>query len=389
MPQKKNDFDEIKLRIYNPFNDYDSVAQIWCAMLSRCPHSFFLSWGWISIWLKTLPDESDIELIVGEIAGYPIIAFFLGKTKIVRHCVFSSQTITLNATGKEQFDNICIEYNDILVDPSCYFNFSEFLSNVNLPMRWDEFVLPGVAGRLYEELAKIEEWGGNKNKYNAVIHRDEHVFWVDLQKVRDNNMDYLQLLSANSRRKIRKSIRAYEEKGKIQIEVAESAEVALDMLDELAQLHQKTWKKRGLNGAFSMKYFHEFHKELINHCYDKGEVQILRIYNSYSTIGYLYTFIYEDNVLFYQCAFNFLKNNKFSPGLTALVYAILLYADKNYQSCNFLAGNVQYKKSLATDNEKMCWVTIQKKRKRFFFEKKLKKIKFWIEYIQKYKSDSE
>ncbi|HHH52121.1 MAG TPA: GNAT family N-acetyltransferase, partial [Bacteroidetes bacterium] len=238
-----------------------------------------------------------------------------------------------------------------------------------LPGKWDEFQLSAVTHDVYRELIyrRIDE-----KKYNIVIENVADVFLVDLGKVRAKKMNCLQLLSAKTRQKIRRSIRAYEEQGKVEVEIAKDRKSAQRMLADLAQLHEKSWKERGKTGSFSNPYFMKFHQELIDNCYENRELELLHVFNKHSTLGYLYNFIYDGDVLFYQCAFNFIKNNKFSPGLTSLVYAINKYAKFNYKSFNFLAGNMQYKKSLSTDCEKMYWIKIQKNKARFILERKLK-----------------
>jgi len=52
---QKNDLKDISFESYCPFHDFSFVEQVWTVMhFAKCPHSFFLSWGWISTWLKII-----------------------------------------------------------------------------------------------------------------------------------------------------------------------------------------------------------------------------------------------------------------------------------------------------------------------------------------------
>ena len=76
---KPNDHDgNFNFQTYNPFESFDRVEELWKMMLEKSQHSYFTSWGWISTWIKSLPAESGVSLIVGSRNDTPALAFLIG-----------------------------------------------------------------------------------------------------------------------------------------------------------------------------------------------------------------------------------------------------------------------------------------------------------------------
>ena len=369
--EKKIPLQEIVFNSYNPFSNFELVEKIWPFMLKKCPHSFFLSWGWISTWLHTLPKDNNTLLIVGYWQGEPVVSFFLSKNTTLRHNFFFSRSINLNTTGNRYFDRLSIEYNSILADPAVTSNSLELIMQGYM-RRWDELFLPGISGKMFDDFYDFEKH--SKLRFNTILEREDDSFFVDLQKIRDNEMDYFKILSSHRRKQIRRSIREYEKNGEIQVKSASSVYDALSMLKNLAKLNNERWEKRGTPGAFSNRYLCEFHKSLIQECFNNNEIQILHIFTAHSTIGYLYNFIYQNRILCYQCGFKYLPHNTFRPGLVAHSLAVQFNAKINYTAYDFLAGDTQYKRTLSTNSNKIIWANIQRKKTRFWVEKQLKRL---------------
>ncbi len=368
-PQNAN---TIIFQAYNAFENPDFVKTIWLTMSNKCPHSFFSSWGWISTWIKSLPSKSDIRFIVGYAGKEPVIAFFFGCKKRKKYGFLPSKILSLNSTADPYFDQLYIEYNSMLVDPSISLNTDILFRFLN-SLSWDEFSFPGVSAGFVSGINLPEKNAGRD--FYLSVDETTNCFFVELQKIREAGMDFYKLLSANKRSQIRRSIKQYEIDGGIQICEAASAEEALSSLDSLAILHQREWQKKGKPGAFSNKYLYQFHKSLIRDRFDNHEIQLLHIFNEKMTIGYLYNFVYRNNVYFYQCGFNYLEENMYRPGLVSHYFAIMHNAMKNMDTYDFLAGDSPYKSSLSTNSMPMYWVRLIKGRNRFWLEEKVTQLK--------------
>jgi len=360
---------------HDPFANHNTVKDIWLTLAGKCQHSFFNSWGWISTWISSLPTDFNIKLITGYVENVPVIALFICHGKRINHRFIPTKTISLNSTANRYYDELTIEYNSILFDPAYPLNMENLFGYLNSIPSWDEFRMPGVSASFLSNFNISEK---THNDFYIMIDGVSNSFFVELQKVRDAGMNYLQLLSSNKRSQIRRSIKQYELEGAIQIYEATNLKEALQMLDELAALHQLEWTKRGKPGSFSNEYFYQFHKELIRNRFHSNEIQLLRIFNNKRTIGYLYNFIYDGNVLFYQSGLNYSDENVYRPGLISHYYAIMHNARKNINNYDFLAGDSAYKNSLSTNSTPMYWVRFIRRHSRYKFEKGIALVRKWL-----------
>jgi hypothetical protein len=367
------------LETYSIRDNFNLIRDIWIELSSQAEVSFFLSWGWIENWISSLPVEVKVFLVVGTEEKRPKAAFFVGiPPPSWRRFILIKKSLYLNSTGIPEFDSLFIEYNSILVAPGYKLSFREIIHL--LPFEWEEFVLPGV---------DVTKFAANSifyasSPYNVLVKTNPS-FFVDLEKIRKNNDDYLSMISSNTRRQIRRAISLYKEKGQISICVATTLSQSIEIFDELVNIHQMSWKNRGMKGAFSSKYFLEFHKELIKKRFENGEIQLLKVKCGDETIGCLYNFIFNKIVYFYQSGFIYSADNKLKPGLITHVEAILYNAKGNNVRYDFLAGYSQYKKSLATDSNELLWIVVQKKMLKFKIENFSKKI--WRKIFQHNKSN--
>lgn len=371
--------EEIQYKTLDAFSDFDETERLWRQVLATSDASFFLSWEWLSTWLETLPRSEKVDLIVGYIGPEPVVAYFLGRRNIKRKGIFRYRLASLNSTGSEYLDELTIEYNGVLVSRQLQIDIIQEISSNDVD-DWDELCLPGLMNSLCQEVDFLRDAGGLD--FMVEIERESNSYYVELEKVRNAEMNYAGLLSSNRRQQIRRSIREYSKTGEIQMRVATTSGEALAMLDALAELHQQEWMQRGRAGSFSNQYFYDFHKLLIKKFFNQGIIQLIHVYTDNVTIGYLYNFIHQNNVLFYQCGFNYMESNHARPGLVSHYYAVLMNAERGHGIYDFLAGDSQYKKSLATNNRRMLWVILKKRNFRSWVEGKARKAYNMLKHIR-------
>jgi CelD/BcsL family acetyltransferase involved in cellulose biosynthesis len=366
--EMESDFSAMKLKLLSPPHDFEQIAKIWQELSQEVGCAYFLSWGWIENWLACLPPDEQPQLAVIFKDNRTQAAFFIKKTTMHRHHLIKSRVWHINTVGKNRYDNVWIEYNQFLCRPFFAIPFVEILSA--LPEPWDEVWLPGLDSNFFP---------GNtidKTKpYVSLIQDQSASPYVDLVKVRQKG-DYLSLISSNTRSQIRRAGRLYTKTyGSIELEIADSLEAAFTIFDELVSLHSATWQKRQTISPFAAGYVQKFHKRLIEKRFEHGEIQLLRLRAGAHTVGILYNLVLKGRVYFYQSGMNYEADKRLKPGLVTHAEAISHNAASGNIIYDFLGGASRYKKSLATDEEQLIWVRIQKRRLKFAFENRLKALK--------------
>ncbi|MBI3176009.1 MAG: GNAT family N-acetyltransferase [Chloroflexi bacterium] len=364
--------DGVRIVEYDRAGGISEIERIWCGLQAQCPHDYFLSWGWISTWLESLPKDVDVRLIVGLVQDQPVLAFFVGSARRRKYGLLPTHSLALNTTGNRYFDLLYIEYNSVLALPSLKFSLADLLHWLG-NKRWHEFSLPGLSSEFVQQMGLLGS--ESPTSVGVLLEEESSAYFVDLAKVREAKMDYLGLLSSNKRSQIRRSIKEYEKEGEVHIQAAESVAEALEMLSALAELHQEEWQKRGKPGVFSNPYLMDFHRKLIVSRFEAGEIQILRVFTPQATIGYLYNFVYGDKVLFYQSGLKYRPGNLYRPGLVSHYFSIMQNARTDMRVYDFMAGEAGYKSSLATDSVPMYWVRLVNGRLRFSMERTVLSLK--------------
>jgi CelD/BcsL family acetyltransferase involved in cellulose biosynthesis len=350
--------------------NFNRVRDVWTSLIANgSPHSFFQSWAWIENWLESLHDENQsVTLVMVIEEEIPVLAFFLGKNKFKRRYLFSGHSISLNTTNNAYYDSLCVDFNSFLIKPVYSGDLQEIISETAKDYSWDEFVFSNTTEDFYQ---KINDSFQQKKNYNVLVSYKNPSYYVNLDKVRSSDGDYFSLLSKNRKKQLKSTINAYKKLGDLQIVPADSVEEALLFLNELVMLHQKKWVERGEVGAFSNKYLFGFHKNLIKRCFSAGTIQLLKVNCGGKAVGYLYNFIYNNKVYFYQSGLAYRKENKYRPGLVTHYLAIMLNSDLGHREYDFLTGDRAYKKSMATDESNTYYMTIQKNSYKFLVENTL------------------
>jgi CelD/BcsL family acetyltransferase involved in cellulose biosynthesis len=340
----------------SPAPALDALQTEWRELESRTDLSFFQSWAWMGAWLRTLP--ADLEpLICRTFLGERLVglaAFIRRRTTSLRF--LPARVALLSQTGSDAQDAITIEHNGIACatehESACLTSILNNLLAGRSPL--DEVIASGLTDEratLYQAVAQ------RMGAVSRVAARRPY-FYVNLAAVRERSLDYLDALSSNTRYQIRRAMRAYEQRGALRCTAAGSVDEACDFFEHMGVLHQKYWVERGRPGAFANAYFVRFHRRLIRDEFAGGHVQILRIDAGSHVIGYLYNLVHEGVVSSYQSGLEYEADAKLKPGLVCHTLAIAHNMKAGGRIYDLLAGDSQYKRSLATDEGGMTWLRI-------------------------------
>jgi hypothetical protein len=329
------------------------VESIWRTLEWAAAPAFFLSWGWIDNWLASLPAEHVPSLAVIADGGRPVAAFFLGKR---RRGLPPSNALYMNATGDERCDDICIEHNGLLRDPSAGITLETVIEH--LPRGWDELVLPAVDrtdASIFDGLDRLERRG-----LHVRFDKELVAPFVDLDLVRSASSGFQSLLGPQVRTQI---LRTRHEVGPVEIDLADDRESALDIYGELVRL-------RSRHGGQTDPFLERVHRRLIENRISHGEIQLVRVRADEVTLGCLYSFSYRGHVLFHQAGFEQFADVHIQPAVLCHSIAVNHNAAMGQATYDLRAGD---RRDLATGVTHLVWLRVQRKLARFGIEHRLEK----------------
>jgi hypothetical protein len=336
----------------SPLPERALLEERWRELAENSPHSFFLSWPWISTWLHCVQPTVTPMLLTVSSGAQLIAAAIIVKKMIWRHGLIPVKTWVLNATGDRRFDNICTGHERAA--------WEEVLDHFSAREKnWDEFHLDGVPPWL------AEAWAA---RGLAVRHSRQDVGrFLDLGQVRANaNCSCIGLLAPRARTRLRHTMASVERRfGPLVVSEATTIEEARGFFSALKELHIKRWGDQPNGDAFDRPFFERFHLELIARCFADGLVQLARVEAGAVTLGLLYNFKYHGRVLFYQSGINCAAAER-GDSIGLLLHALVI--DRNAQQghaiYDMLAGDAQYKRTLAGLTMPLWWGELQADRLR-------------------------
>lgn len=334
------------------------LARRWTELESKARGSFFTSWKWIEALLNL--STAELKLFSAQADGIDIALAIIGHSH-TRQYGQQVDRLHLNQSGSPSEDIIYPEFNDILCDHDWKAAigplFFSALNRSDYNEKWTELQLSGVSSTLVlrlESAARLER--GRPGTLPTP--------YVDLHQCRVRHHDYLSCLSANTRFQIRRSMRLFErDYGSILMERIECPAGIEAALEKMYEFHRVKFAARTENSAFDNPFFLNFlMKLLLNHrsTQSGSGVDLLELKAGSTILGYLVILVYGGMAANYQTGFKTVSDNRLKPGLIAHALAVQHYADCNMDTYQFLAGEQQYKKSLATNSGELHWVKLHR-----------------------------
>lgn len=323
-----------------PLPPLPELATLWTQLEQRSAPTFFKSWTWIGNWLTAavLPalapgyvhlvrvSEDGNLLGLGIVCEAPLRRVW--KTAVPGFC--------LSETGRPEIDTLTVEYNGFL----CARGHEQKVAGVALAAlcrRWPVGRINRIGVADFESACgPAAHWRLRRTERCALIAADAPL-----------NLDgYLDQLSPNTRRQIRRSMKLF---GALRVSVATPHDVE-STFTELSRLHAIAWAGRRSN-AFGNPLFDRFARGLITAGTGKGVVELIRVATEQATLGILMNFRAGDDMYAYQSGFQMFGDNRLKPGLVCHALAAVDAMGRGVRAYHFMAGDGQYKTSLGNAEE--------------------------------------
>jgi len=331
---------------------WPTLATVWLALADACEHtSFFLMPEAVGAWLDVFGPRLQPSIVLFRDKERTVVGAAVLVRRTVRKGPFAIRRIYLNTAGEDDADSACVEFNGLLSRPGYERMVARALRTHIDREPWDELVAAGLLDG--SSLRGLHQAFADAHAVSQTT-RD---YYISLDEVRQSGNDFVDLLAARERTRHRQNVRNYSAFGDLVLDEATTTAEALEFLAQLARLHQSTWISRGAPGSFASPAFCDYHRNLIERCFPLGWIQLLRLRAGTTTIGYQYSFLFEGRSYFYQCGYDYEVGEKTAPGVLMHTFAIRHAAQLGLNEYDFLAGDVEYKRRLATSSREMHWMS--------------------------------
>lgn len=333
------------------------LAAEWQALEAQADGSPFHSWGWVSTWLRHLPANVVPRVFRAyDAQGVLALALAVEKPEGWPVRVFGRASLLLQETGIASVDEVSIEYTGLLArrggeDAAYRVLFSTLQRQW---AGWRRFRLTATADAQRIAACLPASLRGY-SVYQAPA------YYVDLAALRARGGSHAASLGRNARHNLGQTRRAYEVHGPLRVEEAGDTGTALAWLEALRVLHERRWQARGKAGAFASPYFGAFHRDFVQRHHADGLVQVARVSAGPLPVAYLYNLQWQGTLYFYNCGLNYGAVPRYdSPGALGLSVFIQHALEAGYAAFDFLAGEQDYKRRLATGQRTLDWIDVRR-----------------------------
>ncbi len=300
---------------------------------------------WTETWLthygETVSYRFAIGLRDGVACGVALLTEGVGQSA----GPFNLKTCHVGTAGELDSDSLCVEYNSLLCDPADYPEFAQLIWDwMKRQTSCDEVRLDGF------DTPSIELFLAQNP--DAEVDRKPSYF-VDLKSVRENGEEPIMRLGAQTRSKIRRTLR---DLGNAKGEWADTVTRAEELFHQMTRLHQAHWTSGGYPGVYASRRFTEFHLDLLHRAVPSGKMGLFGVTAGDRLIGCCQILVDRQRILHYQCG-RAPANGSISNGVALDYLCICESLRRGYDAVDFLAGETEHKRRLSTDRAELSWVT--------------------------------
>jgi CelD/BcsL family acetyltransferase involved in cellulose biosynthesis len=359
-----NAADTIALEVV-PSTEAVAVGELWRALEDEVGCiGFACSWAWTETWLAHFGDILPHEFAVGHVDGRPCgIALLVLETQR-RGGLVRVRRLHFGTAGAPRSDDVYVCSNRLLAAPAHQHGFAAaVLRAVMLDRRWDEIALDRFAPDAAAPL--VDAWP----EWELLPERCPV---LDLTAADETDGDVVATLRSTPRHQIRRSIRGL---GAVTTEVARTPAQALDILEELIDLHQRRWARQGEPGAFASSHFTAFHKAVVPRLSEQDAAMLVRIRTDSRTVGCVYHLVDGTQVLAYAMGLADIRERKVKPGFVTLAACMQACYDRDLREYNHLPEPTAYKLELSNSERHFVTATTGRRRMKLLVIRGLRKLK--------------
>lgn len=323
-----------------PPGERSTVADVWSRLEQGTPSApVSVSWAWTEAWLRHFGDVVPHRFLLVR-RGEDVVGATLLTRSSAGPRALRVRRLHLGTAGEPAGTDVFVEHNSVLCAPGDQDEVCRAIGDQILRVpAWDEVRFDGFDPDVAAALGRVLPW-------QAV----ESPSWT----IRlDPATPVLDSLGRSTRRLIRQAVTSLTPDDP---EVATTPEHALEILDELVELHQQRWRSVGEPGAFESGRRHGFVRDALLALRPAGRAMALRLSGGSRTIGCVVGWVEHGRFLYYQGGFQQFDDPKKRAGLLAHVQFAEYCRTIGMTEYELLAGDAQYKTQLsAGEHNSLVW----------------------------------
>ncbi|MFT5325590.1 MAG: hypothetical protein ACI8P0_003460 [Planctomycetaceae bacterium] len=352
-----------------PSSDRAEALQLWTELEQRIGHlGLPCSADWTEAWLNAYGDLVPHTFLLARDAetstlqGICLICEGVGH----KEGPIGIRTLHVGPAGEPDSESVCVEYNRLLVAPDFEGAFTKLIvEHLESRSGFDQWNVDGIA------TAKLAAFHQHESNLKLRI---EPAYGFDFAKAKAEKTNILAQLKSATRRKVKRSLEAWDD---LSVEWASTLNEAVDVFNEMVELHQTRWTSVGKPGSYSSKRFTAFHEELLSKFVPQGRMAFVRVRSGGETIGIVQLLIEHRRALLYQCGWSIADKTR-SPGVVVDYLAMEECLQQGLDAYDFLAFATQHKRHLANMSTDIVWAKKQHPRLKFVVVDQARRIRNWL-----------
>jgi CelD/BcsL family acetyltransferase involved in cellulose biosynthesis len=327
----------------------ESLRPAWHSLQERCARNELAqSPEWLLTWWRTYGGVGGRQLRLGlfyEADRLIGLAPLLHRRHWYRGCL-PFRRLELLASGEPGQDGIYSNHIGILAERGSEAKVACRL--VEAIARdafgpWDEVVLPMMSGdTALPELLVDAFRAAQLNVERIVTARAPYI------RLPASWEDYLRSLSPNSRRNMKRSLKAFDRwaDGTTKLECASKSEDLDRGREILINLHHGRWARDGHAGVFRSPLYLDFHDRVMHRLAARGQLELLWLTARGEPVAALYGWTWDNRVYAYQTGRRTDLPANLRPGGVLFAHAIRRAIEQGRREFDLLADDAFYKRQL-------------------------------------------
>jgi tetratricopeptide (TPR) repeat protein len=353
------EMNNMQINLIENLETFKEIRKNWDVVYEADPQAqFFLSWVWLSGWLKMWQEPWFILAAKPSPHASSYVAFFPLKFRVVRQ------------DGGPLYTQLCMAGNSI----------ADYTGLISLP-EYEQEAIPAFAAYLKQQLTwsifHLKNFLETDTRMSLFLRSFSGESFEFEQSFEENNQDgidnytcpyvplaedwerYLQTaLGSNTRQKIRRFLRKIEGSNEFQITHvnADNLERHIEIL--LSLWHSKWESKKGSNCGIIMASL----RAMLRHCFENECLYFPVLWKGDKPIGAIANFmdVSRKSMLFYITGRDETFKNP-PPGLVLHAYAIRDAIQNGFKVYDFLRGNEAYKFSFGAKERHIKHIVVKRK----------------------------